>query len=48
MVRTQRYNNNPPRGWKDELPDISSQSDIMWILWKDTAQFAHVEPSGLK
>lgn len=37
MVKTVLNNNRPPPGWQKELPNVSFQSDVMWILWKDAA-----------
>lgn len=35
----QKYTWEPPRpaDWLEHLPDVSRQSDVMWIFWKDVA-----------
>ena len=35
----QKYSHDPPRpaDWLEHLPDVSRQSDVLWILWKDVA-----------
>lgn len=30
-------NGQMPEGWKERLPDVHKQSDLLWIMWKDAA-----------
>jgi len=27
-----------PQDWQEHLPDVSRQSNLFWILWKDMAE----------